>query len=675
MFNFNGMPYKRSGRAGGKSVSMIGMLVLLLAALLVLPSCFDDDDPVAMPDPSTVTDPDSVPARPDCDPALGEADNTWTGGDNGETVCGGGGEDTLKGMDGDDELYGDADDDRLYGGDGRDTLYGGEGDDTLDGGEDDDTLIGGPGDDTLIGGPGDDDMDGGADVDTASYASSESAVEVDLTSNDIRSSGDAARDSLTNIENLVGSKGNDSLTGNGGPNVIDGGAGNDDIDGGDGDDTLIGGAGDDTLDGGEGNDTASYANEATVAEDMDTGTKARAPSNVTVNIATGATSGKPAVFTVFFGEGTNQDDSDSIVAVTTKDKNDEDVHTSTIENLTGGEGNDVFTGDARVNVLKGGKGMDRLDGGLGDDVIYGGDGNDTIYGGNKTTSGDGSAGVEDGTDGADTINGGDGDDTIYGGSGDDTIDGGENGTDGDTINGEEGDDMIVADPSDSVDGGAHNVDKDGDSTIKPGEDGDTLDYGGYTVPGADETTTGVGSTGNALTLSDDGTIADGTPHNVEIVFGTKYHDTITDAASGVNIIIGREGNDVITGDGENGTLIGCAGSNTLIGSEGPDVYGVVKGKAPDVIMNFEVGTDEIHFKGWAQGEAANADVRAVATAGGSVLVNVGTTLVADVTADAATTPADLADAINDDGRTGCTAANESSCFDYSFPVPDMCVSP
>ena len=44
MFKFNGMPYKRSGRAGGKSVSMIGMLVLLLAALLVLPSCFDDDD-------------------------------------------------------------------------------------------------------------------------------------------------------------------------------------------------------------------------------------------------------------------------------------------------------------------------------------------------------------------------------------------------------------------------------------------------------------------------------------------------------------------------------------------------------------------------------------------------------------------------------------------------------
>ena len=49
MFNFNGMPYKRSGRAGGKSVSMIGMLVLLLAALLVLPSC--DDETTTVPGP------------------------------------------------------------------------------------------------------------------------------------------------------------------------------------------------------------------------------------------------------------------------------------------------------------------------------------------------------------------------------------------------------------------------------------------------------------------------------------------------------------------------------------------------------------------------------------------------------------------------------------------------
>ena len=51
MFKFNGMPYKRSGRAGGKSVSMIGMLVLLLAALLVLPSCFDDDTETVEGDP------------------------------------------------------------------------------------------------------------------------------------------------------------------------------------------------------------------------------------------------------------------------------------------------------------------------------------------------------------------------------------------------------------------------------------------------------------------------------------------------------------------------------------------------------------------------------------------------------------------------------------------------
>ena len=65
MFKFNGMPYKRSGRAGGKSVSTIGMLVLLLVALLVLPSCTGDDTEVEVD--RYVCD-DGTPA-PDNDPA------------------------------------------------------------------------------------------------------------------------------------------------------------------------------------------------------------------------------------------------------------------------------------------------------------------------------------------------------------------------------------------------------------------------------------------------------------------------------------------------------------------------------------------------------------------------------------------------------------------------------
>ena len=67
MFNFNGMPYKRSGRAGGKSVSMIGMLVLLLAALLVLPSCTGDDTETIVTETVTETVTVTVEPPPSCD--------------------------------------------------------------------------------------------------------------------------------------------------------------------------------------------------------------------------------------------------------------------------------------------------------------------------------------------------------------------------------------------------------------------------------------------------------------------------------------------------------------------------------------------------------------------------------------------------------------------------------
>ena len=66
-------------------------------------------------------------------------------------------------------------------------------------------------------------------------------MQVDLSSDDIRSDGDADRDTISNVENLTGSDHDDTLTGNELGNV------------------LVGGAGADTLDGGAGNDTASYA--------------------------------------------------------------------------------------------------------------------------------------------------------------------------------------------------------------------------------------------------------------------------------------------------------------------------------------------------------------------------------------------------------------------------------
>lgn len=51
------------------------------------------------------------------------------------------------------------------------------------------------------------------------------------------------------------------------------------------------------------------------------------------------------------------------------------------ENVIGGSGNDVITGDAGDNVLHGGNGDDTLNGGAGNDTLYGDAGNDTLNGG------------------------------------------------------------------------------------------------------------------------------------------------------------------------------------------------------------------------------------------------------------------------------------------------------
>ena len=59
---------------------------------------------------------------------------------------------------------------------------------------------------------------------------------------------------------------------------------------------------------------------------------------------------------------------------------------TSIENATGGSGNDVIIGSDGNNVLKGGGGNDSLDGGLGADKLNGGSGHDTFVYGNANES-------------------------------------------------------------------------------------------------------------------------------------------------------------------------------------------------------------------------------------------------------------------------------------------------
>ena len=137
----------------------------------------------------------------------------------------------------DDTIHGGGGDDTIYGQGGHDILYGDEGADTIDGGTGNDVIEGGAGNSqTGVG----DTINGGTGIDTASYEHSDAAVAVNLAEH-TASGGDAAGDTLTSIENLIGSAHNDSLTGDANANVIEGLGGADAIHGGDGNDILYGG--------------------------------------------------------------------------------------------------------------------------------------------------------------------------------------------------------------------------------------------------------------------------------------------------------------------------------------------------------------------------------------------------------------------------------------------------
>jgi len=206
--------------------------------------------------------------------------------------------------------------DNLTGTAGANTFNGQGGNDVLNGMGGNDILLGGAGDDRLIGGAGADSLQGGAgSFDTADYSTSAAAVTVNLTTG-TGSGGDAQGDTLTGIERLIGSAGDDTLSGS---------AGND---------TIIGGAGADILVGNGGVDIVDYSG-----------------SNAAVSVDLGS------------GGGLGGDAQGDTL--------------NSVENLVGSAFNDTLTGDSGVNSLSGGNGDDTLQGGAGADTLDGGDGIDT----------------------------------------------------------------------------------------------------------------------------------------------------------------------------------------------------------------------------------------------------------------------------------------------------------
>src|SRR5262249_1591602 len=153
------------------------------------------------------------------------------------------------------------------------------------------------GDDLLQGLGGLDTIIGGSGIDTVDYREKTVGIAVVLNgaTDATVTVGGVAEDTIRQIENVYAGSGDDVITGDAGANI------------------LLGGIGNDILDGGGGSDTVLYSDKTT---------------SVVVAL-TGATAA-----TVFVN-GVAEDT------------------VSNIENVTGGSGADILTGDDQANILRG----------------------------------------------------------------------------------------------------------------------------------------------------------------------------------------------------------------------------------------------------------------------------------------------------------------------------------
>ncbi len=462
-----------------------------------------------------------------------------------------------------DHLIGNDEDNLLVGGDGSDTIEGLGGEDTLRGEAGNDFLYGGSGDDILSGGEGDDLLEGylagslTADddgSDTVSYAEVENedglGVTVDLSMQNpsnpaSQDTGGGGADTLTNIENVIGSQYDDTLVGNEEDNIFLAGAG---------DDLMEGGLGDDFLAGGEGIDTVSYAHAtAEVAVDLE----------ITWDQDTGLDTGVDTIW-----------DSENLIGSAFDDTLKGDGNDNI---LTGGGGDDILDGDAGDDILLGGTGADRLEGGAGSDTVSyvtaaagllinlskesdnTGDGAgdhyvtvENLIGSNFADILTGSTGDNEiyGGAGNDIISGGDGDDSLFGQDGADRLSGGAG---NDTLAGGAGADVFTGGTGDNV---ASYEDAEASQVIVDSLTGEES-YIGVTV----DLRGTVAATGEAVgdTFTD-----------IKNIKGSA-HDDILYGNAEANLLMGGAGNDELYGFGGDDTLYGDEGDDSLDGGTGSDL--------------------------------------------------------------------------------------------------------
>jgi len=374
-------------------------------------------------------------------------------------------------------------------------------------------VTGSLGNDRFINGAANNTIDGGVGSDTLSYENDATGISFNmkLTTGGFYDIAIGAQlDSVSNIENITGSTGGDSMAGDTATNNFDGNSG---------DDTFIASEGGDTYTGGLGNDFVNYSTLAGL-------------NNVAANLATRTASLDLGVV--------GADAADSI-----------DTYLDDIENLSGTVGNDTLTGNAFNNIIYDLGGDDVIDGGAGTNTI-----NYSLLTGQNvivdldtgTADDDGGAGALDTLTNFQNVTGSDQNDTITGNAGINVLNGGLG---VDTIFGNDSDDMI--------DGGAGNDDIDGGLGNDNIDGGTGIDRVLYT--GANAVSVNL-STGSAT----DGGGGIDTLTSIEEVTGSNAGDIIIAGADTAEID-SSNGDDTITSN----IQLGTARINNIDAGAGNDI--------------------------------------------------------------------------------------------------------
>ncbi len=434
--------------------------------------------------------------------------------------------------------------------------------------------------------------------------------------------------SQTQLEGVIGTDFNDILRGNALDNEILGGGGRDFIEGREGNDTLVGGAdndrlfgnegddllqgglGRDEIDGGLGNNTASYS---------DILTNVRVDLNITV------------------AQNTLGGDVDTI---------------TNIQNLIGGQANDLLLGNTSNNLIdgqagndtiRGDAGLDTLIGGAGDDFLFGETGDDLLLGGTGTNALDGGTGtdmasyidaslgvtvdlrlggfqsvnanrtdrlrdIEDlegsnqndvltgdaavnrlfGAGGNDILNGLDGNDALSGGDGNDSVLGGVG---NDNLAGDLGNDTLDGGiGNDTVQGGG------GDDVLLASAGNDLLDGApSSSVASGDFDTADYSAWGQGITLVSSSVTKSGsetdTLRDIDMIIGSGFDDSFN--LNSITDADGGAGNDTFLAGSSQNTMTGGAGMDTFIFDSVSDIGSSVT--VFDRITDFESGIDMIDF--------------------------------------------------------------------------------